>query len=71
MPTSPRDLSELTVKLKKTRKKLKQVAAKLDSVTDSNARLEEEVLSLRQVQGRLMHNLRRVLRHLELTPSRE
>ena len=63
--------SELAEKLKKTKTKLKKVAARLDSVTDSNARLEEEVHELRQIQQRLMHNLRRVMKQLDLSPSRE
>lgn len=63
-------IEELTKKLKATRKKVRALEAELDSDREARKSLEDKVKSLDSTNQTLMFNLRRVLKKMDMTPSR-
>ena len=61
---------ELTKKLKATRKRVRALEEKLGSEREARKSLEEKVKSLDSTNQTLMFNLRRVLKKLDMNPSR-
>ena len=61
---------ELTKKLKATRKRVRGLEEKLGSEREARKSLEEKVKSLDSTNQTLMFNLRRVLKKMDMNPSR-
>ena len=61
--------AELTKKLKSTRRRLKDAEAQIVELTAANVALGENVTRFRSTQEKLMHNLRRVMAKLSMSPK--